>query len=273
MSSTPHVRSAAERAADSKPLELLARGGFIAYGVIHLLFAWLALQVAFGDSSSETDQSGALKTLAQQPAGEFLVIGIIIGMVALAVWQAFEAALGHGGPQDRTAMAERVVSGCRTVLYLYFAYLGYKVVSGANASQSQSQQSSASSMMDSGGGRFLVGLAGVVVVGVGVGLVAYGLTKTFQKHLNTGRMNPSVRRTVQRLGMAGYTSKGIAYGIAGALIVSAAISYDPEKAGGLDAALKALAGTASGPWLLGLVALGIACFGVYCFFQAKYRKV
>ncbi|MCC3765041.1 DUF1206 domain-containing protein [Glycomyces sp. TRM65418] len=273
MSSTPNVRSTASRAANSKPLELLARGGFIAYGVIHLLFAWLALQVAFGDSSGETDQSGALKTLARQPAGEFLVIGIIIGMVALAVWQAFEAALSHRGSRDRSAMAERVVSGCRAVLYLYFAYLGYKVVSGANASQSQSQQSSASSMMDSSGGRFLVGLAGLVVVGVGVGLVVYGLKKKFQKHLNTGQMNPTVRRTVQRLGMAGYTSKGVAYGIAGALIVSAAINYDPEKAGGLDAALNTLAGTAWGTWLLVLIALGIACFGVYCFFQAKYRKV
>ncbi|SDD38528.1 DUF1206 domain-containing protein [Glycomyces harbinensis] len=273
MSSTPDVRRTASRAADSKPLELLTRGGFIGYGVLHLLFAWLALQVALGDSSGETDQSGALKTLSQQPTGELLVIGIIIGMVAMAVWQAFEAVIGVSGPQDRTAVFERVISGCRTVLYLYFAYLGYKVVSGANASQSQSQQSSASSMMDSDGGRFLVGLAGVVVAAVGVGLVIYGLTTKFQKHLNTGRMSPSVRRTVRRLGMAGYASKGVAYGIAGALIVSAAVNYDPQQAGGLDAALKTLAGTAWGPWLLGLITLGIACFGVYCFFQAKYRKV
>lgn len=272
--SSPHsVRSTVSRAANSKSLELLARGGFIAYGAIHLMFAWLALQVAFGGSTGETDQSGALTAIAKQPAGEFLVIAIIIGMVAMAVWQAFEAAIGESGPQDRGAVAERVVSGCRTVLYLYFAYLGYKVVSGAKASQSQSQQSSASSMMDSGGGRFLVGLAGVVVAGVGVGLVVYGLTKQFEKHLNTGQMDPSVRRTVQRLGTAGYTTKGIAYAIAGALIVSAAVTYDPEKAGGLDSALKALVGTPWGPWLLGLVALGIACFGVYCFFQVKYRKV
>ncbi|GAA2136343.1 DUF1206 domain-containing protein [Glycomyces algeriensis] len=271
MSSTLNVRSTASRAANSRPLELLARGGFIGYGVIHLLFAWLALQVAFGGSSGETDQSGALTALAQQPAGEFLVIAISIGLVAMAVWQAFEAVIGECG--SREAIAERVVSGCRAVLYLYFAYLGYKVVSGANASQSQSQQSSAASMMDSGGGRFLVGLAGVVVAGIGIGLVVYGLKKKFQKHLNTGQMNPSVRRTMLRLGMAGYTTKGVAYGIAGALIVSAAVNYDPKQAGGLDAALKTLAGTPWGPWLLGLVALGIACFGVYCFFQVKYRKV
>ena len=51
------------------------------------------------------------------------------------------------------------------------------------------------------------------------------------------------------------------------------MTYDPEKARGLDARAAALAGQSYGPWLLGLVALGIAAFGVYCFFQARYRKV
>ena len=273
MSATQQVRSTASRAANSKPLEYLARGGFIAYGVIHLLFAWLVAQVAFGGSSGETDQSGALRTIAGQPAGEFMVILIIVGMVALAVWQAFEAIIGESGPRDRAAMAERFISGCRAALYLYFAYLAYKVVSGAAASQGDSQQSGATTLMDKPGGRFLVGLIGVVVVGVGIGMMVYGLKKKFEKHLNTFEMNPSVHRTVRRLGMAGYTSKGVAYGIAGALFTTAAVKYDPEKARGLDAAIKELASQSYGPWLLGLIALGLAAFGVYCFFQAKYRNV
>jgi len=273
MSATAQARNTASRAANSKPLEMLARGGFIAYGVIHLLFAWLALQVAFGNSSGETDQSGALQAIAQGPGGKFLMVLIIIGMAAMAIWQAFEAAIGESGPQDRTAMAERVISGCRAILYGYFAVLAYQVISGAQASQSKSQQSSASTLMDSSGGRFLVGFIGLVVVGIGVGLVIYGIKKKFEKHLNTGQMSPKTRQTVRRLGMAGYSSKGAAYAIAGVLFVSAAITFDAEKAGGLDSALKTLASTSYGPWLLGLIALGIACFGVYCFFQAKFRKV
>ena len=272
MSASQQARSSASRAANSKPLEYLARGGFIAYGVIHLLFAWLVLQVAFG-SSGTADQSGALETIGAQTGGKFLLVLIIIGMVAMAIWQAFEAAIGQSGLQDRSAMAERVVSGCRAALYLYLAYLGYKVLSGANASQGDMQQSKTSSMMDGTGGRWLVGLIGLIVLGVGIGLIVYGLKKKFEKHLNTGQMNPSVHRTVRRLGMAGYTAKGTAYGIAGGLIIAAAVTYDAEKARGLDGALKALAKQSYGPWLLGLVALGIAAFGVYCFFQAKYRKV
>jgi hypothetical protein len=133
MSATQNVRSTASRAANSKPLEYLARGGFVAYGVIHLLFAWLALQIALGNSSGESDQSGALQTVAKQPAGEFLLILIVIGMVAMAIWQAFEAAIGESGPQSKSALAERVVSGCRAILYLYFAWLAIKVIRGASS--------------------------------------------------------------------------------------------------------------------------------------------
>jgi hypothetical protein len=273
MTASSHVRGTASRAADSKPLEYLARGGFVAYGVIHLLFAWIALQLAFGDSSAEGSQSGAFQTLAQQPLGKTLVVITVVGMIGLALWQAFEAAIGESGEQDKQALAERFLSGCRTILYLYFAYLGIKVLRGSGSTTGDSSQQGASTLMDSSGGRFLVGLIGVIVLGVGIGLVVYGVKKGFLKHLNTQQMSPSVRKTTTRLGQAGYSAKGVAYGIAGALVVTAAVQYDPEKARGLDAAVKTLASKSYGPWALGLIALGVAAFGIYCFFQVRYRKV
>jgi len=273
MSATQQARSTASRAANSKPLEYLARGGFIVYGVIHLLFAWLALQIALGDSKGESDQSGAVRTLAGQPFGRTMLVIVVIGMIALAVWQGFEAAIGQSGPQDKEAIAERIVSGARAIIYLSFAWIAIKVLQGANASTADSQEKGAAGLMANPGGRWLVGLIGIVVVGVGVGLVVYGVTKKFEKHLNTQQMSATVRKTTRRLGVAGYVAKGVAYAIAGGLIVAAAVTYDPEKARGLDAALRLLASQSYGPWLLGLIALGIAAFGVYCFSQARYRKV
>jgi hypothetical protein len=81
-SATSQVKHRASRAADSKPLEMLARGGFIGYGVIHLLFAWIVAQVAFGGSKQESDQSGALQSLAGNSFGKVLLVLIAIGMVA-----------------------------------------------------------------------------------------------------------------------------------------------------------------------------------------------
>jgi hypothetical protein len=86
-------------------------------------------------------------------------------------------------------------------------------------------------------------------------------------------MSPSTHRLVQRLGVAGYSAKGVAYGIAGLLFVVAAVTYDAEKARGLDATIKTVSGQAYGSILLTLIALGVLAFGIFCFFQSKYRKV
>jgi hypothetical protein len=272
-SAASNVKSTASRAADSKPLEYLARGGFICYGVIHLLFAWLVAQLIFGNSGKENDQNGALQSLAGNGPGKFLLVLIAVGMVGLAVWQAFEAAIGESGPRDKTAIAERIVSGCRAVIYLWLAWTAVKILRGTNTSSANSQEKNTSSLMSHSGGRWLIGLIGLIVLGVGIGLFVYGLLKKFEKHLNTAQMTPAVRRSTRRLGMAGYLAKGVAYAIAGVLVVAAAVTYDPDKARGLDAALRTLAGHPYGVWLLALIALGLAAFGVFCFSQAKYRKV
>jgi uncharacterized protein DUF1206 len=272
-SAASNVKYTASRAADSKPLEYLARGGFICYGIIHLLFAWIALQVAFGSSNEESDQSGALQSLAGNGWGKALLVVIIIGMVALAIWQGFAAVIGVSGERTAGAIAERVVAGIRAFLYVYLAWLAFNVIRGAKASIADNQQNHSAGLMSHSGGRWLVGLIGLVVLGVGIGIAVYGAMRKFEKRLNTQQMNESVRKSTRRLGMAGYAAKGVAYAIAGVLVVVAAVTYDPDKARGLDAALKTLAGHPWGVWLLVLIGLGIAAFGVFCFSQAKYRKV
>lgn len=273
MSLTRDAHANANRARNSTALERLARGGFVGYGIVHLLFAWLALQIAFGQSSADGDQSGALRTLAAQPMGRFLVITIGVGLLAMAIWQAFEAAIGHREDRGNERTVERVASAVRTVVYFYFAWTAYKVFTHANSDSGESQQNLTQDLMGSTGGRWLVGFAGLVLAAVGAGLVVYGVIKRFEKHLETGRMSAKTRKLTQHLGMAGYAAKGVAYGIAGLLVLVAAVRHDPEQSQGLDAALHTLREQAFGSFLLILVAIGIAAFGLFCFVQAKYRKV
>jgi hypothetical protein len=70
----------------------------------------------------------------------------------------------------------------------------------------------------------------------------------------------------------GYSAKGIALGIIGGLFVWAAVTYDPDKAGGMDAALSIIRDQPFGSVLLAIIAAGLACFGVYCFFWAKVAR-
>ena len=174
MSLTRSAEATASRTADSRWLELLARAGFIGYGIVHLLFAWLALQIAFGTSSDDGDQSGALRTLSAQPLGKFLVIAIAVGLLAMAIWQALEAAVGHRAERGKERVIERLASAGRTIVYLYFAWTAFKVFKDAGSNSADQQEALTGKLMTSSGGRWLVGLAGLVLAAIGIGLVIYG---------------------------------------------------------------------------------------------------
>jgi Domain of Unknown Function (DUF1206) len=256
----------------SRGYHVLVGVGLVSFGLVHLMLAWLALQIAFGTPAGDGDQSGALRELASKPFGSALVIAIAIGFIAMAIWQAFEAAIGHRNETGARRVLERVASVGRVIVYAYFAWTCFKVDKGAAAGGDQQQQSAAD-LMTSSGGRLAVGIAGVGLAALGVGLAVYGWREEFKRHLNLGQMPAKLRDKSVLLGKVGYLAKGIAYAIAGVLLALAAYNFDPDKARGLDSALHALAEQPFGTLLLALVALGIAAFSVFCFVQAKYRKV
>ena len=72
------------------------------------------------------------------------------------------------------------------------------------------------------------------------------------------------------LGKVGYIAKGVAIGLVGVLFVYAAVTHDPKKSGGLDQALHEVLEQPFGPFLLVAIALGIACYGLFCFARARH---
>jgi hypothetical protein len=191
----------------------------------------------------------------------------------MALWQALEAAIGHRTDRGNERTLERIASAGRAALYTYFAWTGVKVVTEAKSNSGDQQETATAELMSSTGGRWLVGLIGVAVLAIGIGMIVYGLVKRFFKHLKTEQMDLRMRKVSRVLGITGYTAKGAAYGIAGVLLIAAAVTYDPDKARGLDGALRALAEQPYGGFLLTVMAAGIAAFAVFCFVQARYRKV
>lgn len=75
------------------------------------------------------------------------------------------------------------------------------------------------------------------------------------------------------LGAAGYAAEGVALGVLGVLFVVATIQHDPEEATGLDGALKSLREQPFGTWILGAVALGLICYGVFMVVRSRYQRM
>src|SRR5699024_5780133 len=80
---------------------------------------------------------------------------------------------------------------------------------------------------------------------------------------------PVVRRVVVGLGRVGYVAKGLALAVLGGLFVTAAITADPEEAGGLDEAFTTIGAQPFGAVLLVITGAGVACYGLFCFAQAR----
>ena len=58
-------------------------------------------------------------------------------------------------------------------------------------------------------------------------------------------------------------SKGVAIGLVGGLFVYAAVTHDPKKSGGLDAALQQVLQQPYGPFMLGAIGIGLICYGLF----------
>jgi hypothetical protein len=270
--------AAADEAGDSDSLENLARVGLIAYGVVHLLVAWLAIQLAWFDAGGKSaDQSGAMSTLAESPIGKPLLWVVAVGLIALAVWQAAEVLRWRRGwsASGKTRVKALRKSGnalVKAAIYIALAVLAIRYATGGGQSSSQQQQETTAGVLGWPGGRFLVVAGGLILIGSGVWHVRKGLKKTFLKQIDTGDASPSAVRLVTRLGQVGFPGKGIALALVGVLLGWAAITFDPSKAKGLDGALHTVLELPFGRILLTLVALGIAAFGAFLFVRARYPE-
>ena len=55
-----NAANTAEQAHESDWLDHAIRAGLVAYGVVHLLIAWLAIQLALGEKADSASNSGAM---------------------------------------------------------------------------------------------------------------------------------------------------------------------------------------------------------------------
>ncbi|MGN6795173.1 MAG: DUF1206 domain-containing protein [Streptosporangiaceae bacterium] len=249
----------------------LARVGLVARGIIYILIGWLAVMVAIGHSSQRPSQAGALHLLAGKSYGIVTLWLLGIGFAGYALWRLSEAAFGVTG--DKPGAGPRLKSLVRAIVYAFLSALTFQVISGSASNQTRKQQDLTATVMHHTGGQWLVGIVGLVIVIVGLMLVAEGIKRKFMKYLRSGEMSPRTRKIVEKLGMIGTIARGVVFAIVGALIVDAAVTFNPKKAGGLDKALLTLRHQVFGEFLLIVLALGLIIFGVYGLCEARWRRV
>ncbi|MEO5710621.1 MAG: DUF1206 domain-containing protein [Nocardioidaceae bacterium] len=269
MNVSAEAEQAGRRADDSEWMDRAVQVGLVSYGVVHLVLAWLTLQLVFGGGGGSASNQGAVQQLAQNGFGRFMLWVAAFGFVALVVWQALEAALGHRDEDGGKRVLKRVISGVKVVIYGTLALSSFKAAAGSSSGGGGTDGMTAK-IMKLPAGPFLVGLVGLVVIVV-AGFLAYrGWKEKFRSKLDAEGKTGKEGRAYILLGKIGYIAKGVALAVVGILFLYAAISHDSSKSGGLDQALHKVLQQPFGGVILVVIAIGFVGYGLFCFAWARH---
>lgn len=263
-------KEAASAAQDSTVFRTIARVGYAVLGLLHIIIGVIAIGVATGGGGESASQSGAMAQIRETPWGVVLLWVVAVGLAALAIWKIAEAFLTHE-PDPKKTWGKRATNIGTAIAYLAIVGTALVYALGGSSDSSEAPQSLSAQLLSTPGGVFLLALVGLVVAGVGVAFIVRGAGKKFEKQLDLPA--GAVRTPIVTFGVVGYVAKGIAIGVVGILFIVAALTHNPEAAGGLDEALKSLTELPFGPIILWVVGLGLVLYGLFCFARARYAKM
>jgi len=264
---------AQEAAQEASPwVDRIARFGYVTKGAVYLVVGALAVGVASGMGGQTTDLAGALQTISTQPFGRVMLVFVALGLAAYALWRLVQAVADpEGEGRDAKGTASRLGQGGAGLGYLVLAFTaGRWVVTSGGASSPKEWTALVLSFP----------LGWVLVLGVGIAVVGYGLHQlyqayqaNFEEYLKREEMSQREESLITHGGRFGLAVRRVAIGIAGGFVVLAALLFDPNEAASLGDALQALLRPPFGSFILSVVALGLVAYGLLMIAIARYGRI
>ena len=264
------IKTGGEEFVRSDAFRWLARAGFAARGIVYVIIGILAIKLALGSGGTSANQQGALRAIADQPFGKVLLILVSIGLGGYSLWRLARAAIGHG-PEGSDSGFDRVAAFASGVVYAGLCAIAVEILLGSGSSGGA--QKTTAGVFGWPGGTWLVGIAGVVLIGVGLYQGYRGISKDFLADSKTEQMSARTRRWIEWIGTFGHLARMVVFCLVGVFLIKAAIDFNPDKAVGLDGALAKVDHASYGPFLLGLVAAGLIAVGTYSLSDARFRRI
>jgi hypothetical protein len=262
-------KKAARRATTSPLMGTLMRLGYMVRGLVYGMIGVLAFQVALGVGGALDDPQGAIVALGKTPLGGAVLYAVLVGLIGYALWGVIRAVLDplHKGT-DLKGILERVGYAVSGLSYMLLAVATYGLITGGtsaahNGAQTAQTQKTTASILSKSWGPWVVGIAAVILIGLGLLQIFQGLRRDFERQFQPYALSSNQRIWIDRLGRFGTAARGVVFTLVGMFLFLAAFHHDPSQAKGIDAVLTALLHQHYGAWLLGVVALGLVAFGIY----------
>lgn len=258
----------------NKWVENFARWGYAAKGIVYCLLGILALIAAFGSGSSKnTEKQDVFNLILEQPFGKFLLGAVALGLLGYVMWRLIEVFKDpHNHGKKIKGIIVRIGYLISALVYFSFSVIAIKLIlgNGAGSNSGNTQQTLLSKVMSYEAGVWAVGIVAIIFMIRGIQQIAKAFTGKFRKDIQEGKIDRKYRTLLVRAGSAGYFSRGIVWGIVGFLFLKAAIHSNPSEVGDTSNALGLLENF--GSWVLGTVAAGLICYGVFKILEALYKR-
>lgn len=269
------ARSTTKRTASNPWLEFLERAGYVIRGVPYAVMGGLALGLALGIGGTATDQSGSLVILTSGPAGRLLLIAVVIGLGAYAVWgfaRAIFDPLNRG--DDARGIADRLGFAWSGTAYAVMVIFALHLLAGIGASPSHDgTQSAIAKVLAYPAGQLIAMGIGLVAIGVGLGQFVDAYRAIFKQDLKRMEMKRAEKRIVDFAGRFGMFSRGVTFTLVGWFVFQGGLHRDSSKVHGFSGAFLFLLSQPFGRVTLAAVALGFIALGLHSFASARWTRL
>ncbi|BCX46953.1 conserved hypothetical protein [Haloferula helveola] len=248
----------------------LATTGYASKGIVYGAVGVLAAMAAFGTGGSVEGPKGALSEIGSTAWGGILLVLIGVGLLAYGIYRLLGAFADiHSEGQDGSGIAKRLGYFGSGLVHCGLAAYALMGVGGSGSGTEESLTAKALSMP---GGALLVGAVGLGIIGAGIYQWVKALTGKYANRFTLDRYTATKRKWIERIAKMGLIARGVIFPLIGFFLIVAATNSDPSQTKGMGEALQTLSGWESGPWLLGLTAIGLVCYGIYCEVLAIYGR-
>src|SRR4029079_15974004 len=136
-----------------------------------------------------------------------------IGLFGYAFWRLLRAAVGHG-PEESDDGLERFKGLDSGIAYagLFITCVAILLGSGGGSS---SPDKATGGVLGWPGGQFIVAIAGLVLIGVGLFQGYEGVKKKVLEKSKTEQMSEKTEKAVTTLGIAGHLARGVVFVLIG----------------------------------------------------------
>lgn len=252
-------------------IKKMARTGFVTKGMVYVLTGVLALLAAFNLGGQKAGKLQVIEFLENQPFGKVIVGALGIGLCCYALWRFIQSVQNPENiSSDTQGKIKRIsffISG--------LIYMGLGIVCFIKIFTTSDTGGEKSSMLPAELQEYVFVIIGICLAGKSIYQFVKAYKGNFMSKFNVyATSNQSKGKFIKNMALAGLVARGVTVGIVAYFFIKGGLSFGGStgEMKGTESAFSFLQQNSSGPWLIGLIAAGLACYGIYMFTMAKYRS-